>query len=95
MDRQQKILKAVLLLRKFNRYESKEKQMADADKFYSDQQLDEWIEMLKHTETEEEHKEQDEIITVKEYHYTPSACNGDYSPSNPWNAPGMSIHDFI
>lgn len=28
-------------------------------------------------------------------HYTPSCTAGDYSPSNPWNAPGMSIHDFI
>ena len=27
--------------------------------------------------------------------YTPSATGGDYSPSSPWNAPGMSIHDFI
>lgn len=27
--------------------------------------------------------------------YTPSATNGDYSPSHPWDAPGMSIHDFI
>lgn len=27
--------------------------------------------------------------------YTPSASRGDYSPSNPWDAPGMSIHDFI
>ena len=27
--------------------------------------------------------------------YTPSATNGDYSPSNPWDAPGMSIKDFI
>lgn len=27
--------------------------------------------------------------------YTPSATNGDYSPSCPWNAPGMSISDFI
>ena len=27
--------------------------------------------------------------------YTPSATNGDYSPSCPWNAPGMSIKDFI
>ena len=24
-----------------------------------------------------------------------SATSGDYSPSNPWNAPGMSIKDFI
>lgn len=27
--------------------------------------------------------------------YVPSAENGDYGPSNPWDAPGMSIHDFI
>lgn len=31
----------------------------------------------------------------EEQEYTPSATNGDYSPSSPWNAPGMSIHDFI
>lgn len=24
-----------------------------------------------------------------------SACRGDYSPSHPWDAPGMSISDFI
>lgn len=27
--------------------------------------------------------------------YTPSSYNGDYSPGNPWDAPGMSIRDFI
>ena len=27
--------------------------------------------------------------------YCPSATAGDYSPSSPWNAPGMSIKDFI
>ena len=27
--------------------------------------------------------------------YAPSSTNGDYSPSNPWDAPGMSISDFI
>jgi hypothetical protein len=30
-----------------------------------------------------------------ESEYCPSASRGDYSPSNPWDAPGMSIHDFI
>lgn len=25
----------------------------------------------------------------------PSSTRGDYSPSNPWDAPGMSISDFI
>ena len=27
--------------------------------------------------------------------YCPSATGGDYSPSNPWNSPGLSIKDFI
>lgn len=27
--------------------------------------------------------------------YIPSASAGDYSPGNPWDAPGMSIRDFI
>ena len=30
-----------------------------------------------------------------EEEYTPSASAGDYGPSNPWDAPGMSIRDFI
>lgn len=28
-------------------------------------------------------------------YYAPSSTYGDYSPSNPWDAPRMSIHDFI
>lgn len=32
---------------------------------------------------------------LEEDHYTPSATNGDYGPGNPWDAPGMSIRDFI
>ena len=31
----------------------------------------------------------------EEEHYCPSATAGDYSPSSPWLAPGMSIHNFI
>ena len=27
--------------------------------------------------------------------YVPSSKNGDYGPSNPWDAPGMSVKDFI
>ena len=38
------------------------------------------------TESEEEEYEEE---------YCPSSTNGDYSPSCPWNAPGMSIKDFI
>jgi len=60
-----------------------------------------WYEM---TTTEEE--EIKEAATCGKYEegtpdclldddYCPSATAGDYSPSSPWNAPGMSIHDFI
>lgn len=28
-------------------------------------------------------------------HYIRSSLNMDYSPSNPWDAPGMSVRDFI
>ena len=31
----------------------------------------------------------------EEEEYCPSATMGDYSPSCPWNAHGMSIRDFI
>lgn len=34
-------------------------------------------------------------VDEDEEEYVPSAENGDYSPSNPWDAPGMSINDFI
>ena len=27
--------------------------------------------------------------------YVHCSTNGDYSPSNPWDAPGMSVSDFI
>ena len=30
-----------------------------------------------------------------DWYYTPSSTRGDYSPSCPWNAPGMSVSDFI
>ena len=32
---------------------------------------------------------------LEDNEYCPSATNGDYSPSNPWDAPGMSVRDFI
>ncbi len=95
MDRKLKILKAVLLLRRINKHESKEKQIADTEKHYSDEQLDEWIDMLKHPETTEPYKEPEETIESKEEHQTLYACNGDFSPAHPWDAPGMSIRDFI
>lgn len=36
-----------------------------------------------------------EDVSPYEERYTPSATHGDYSPSCPWNAPGMSVKDFI
>ena len=36
-----------------------------------------------------------EAFDYYEEEYCTSATNGDYSPSNPWDAPGMSIRDFI
>lgn len=51
--------------------------------------------------TEEEFEEYygnndgEDCIYYEEEYYSPSSTNGDYSPSNPWDAPGMSIHDFI
>lgn len=39
----------------------------------------------------------DEVLAKREAEddYTPSAENGDYSPGNPWDAPGMKMSDFI
>lgn len=38
------------------------------------------------SESEEDEEDED---------YIPSVENGDYSPSNPWDAPGMKMSDFI
>ncbi len=36
-----------------------------------------------------------EIEADDDEHYCPSSTAGDYAPGCPWNAPGMSIRDFI
>ena len=61
MERKLKVLKAVLLLRRFNRHETKEKQIEMADKYYSDREIDEWIEYLKNPEPEPEFEEESEM----------------------------------
>lgn len=38
--------------------------------------------------------EMDSILDIEDG-YIPSSYYGDYSPSNPWDAPGMSVKDFI
>lgn len=93
MERRSKILKAVLLLRRINRNQSKEEQIAEVDRYYSDEMLDDRIEALKKPEEETEFEGSPEIIE-EEQRYT-SCTARDYSPSNPWDAPGMSIRDFI
>ena len=108
---EQKILKAVLMLRHFNTYETKEKQLEDARRWYTEEnekELDGWIDYLREElaktpeerEREAEERERIELEAEAEAYYGESprysSCTaGDYSPSSPWNAPGMSIHDFI
>lgn len=47
-------------------------------------------------ETCEDYKEKPQTDEAEEEeHEYRSATRGDYSPSCPWNAPGMSISDFI
>jgi hypothetical protein len=36
-----------------------------------------------------------ECFNKDDEHYCPSSTAGDYSPSSPWNAPGLSVRDFI
>lgn len=106
MDRHLNILKAVLLLRRVNRCNSKEKQIADAEKYYTDEQINEWINSLK-----EDLSKTPEQLEKKSQEFIESLCDmeaeqarqemesfnesKEYGPSNPWDAPGMSISDFI
>lgn len=112
---QQKILKGILMLRVFNRYQSKEEQIAELYDWYqkgylTENQIDDWIDSLREDmhKTPEQLEEESRIVceemaerelewALKEQkeHYSPSATARDYGPSNPWDAPGMSIRDFI
>lgn len=93
MERKLKVLKGVLLLRQVNRYQSKEEQIAEIERNCSDKELDEWIEALKSPDDVAEFEEELEFLE-EEMRYT-SCTEHDYSPSNPWDAPGMSVRDFI
>ena len=100
MERKLKILKGVLMLRKFNRYQTKEKQIEMIDKGCSDEEIDEWLEFLKNPEAASEREHEPDIcpsqyeLYGEDDRYT-SCTAHDYSPSNPWDAPGMSKSDFI
>ena len=112
MTRELNILKSVLLLRKFNRYTTKEKKIEEvkmyfADGYMTDESLQEWIDGLKEdlakspeqleAEAEEFRKvleEADAKEAKMEMEYLKKR-DKEYGPSNPWDAPGMSINDFI
>lgn len=54
------------------------------------------METEENSEAEEcERYEEGRPSCYEDEEYTPSATHGDYSPSNPWDAPGMSVSDFI
>ena len=105
MTREEMLDEAVRLLRVVNTYESAEEQRAFFDKYCSDEDLKEYIDDIHaHGYLEMTEEELDELCRqeaelemsfYEDEHYTPSATRGDYSPSCPWNAPGMSVSDFI
>lgn len=94
LPHKQLILKAVLLLRTINRNESKEEQLKMMEKYCSNEQLEDYIEHF-YDPTPSSESSYDEENTNEDDYYTPSCTCHDYSPSNPWDAPGMCIHDFI
>lgn len=94
MERKLKILKAVLLLRRISSRQAKEELITEAEKYYTDQQIDGWIEALKNYSPIPGFEEDTGYIGQEE-RYTPSSTARDYSPTHPWDAPGMSIRDFI
>lgn len=59
--------------------------------------MDMWVDNGKiHIEFNIEVDEEEvEFADDEDDDYTPSSTNGDYSPSNPWDAPGMKMSDFI
>ena len=77
-------------------------------KYTNEEEFEEWLDFLRKDlkKTPEELAEESRIACERmaereaedeweDYHYCPSSTAGDYSPSNPWDAPGMSIRDFI
>lgn len=46
-------------------------------------------------ESEEDGYEYEDDFDDYDRDYAPSSTRGDYSPSAPWNAPGMSVSDFL
>lgn len=95
----------------YNRYDSKEEQIQEALAYYDDETLDRWLcslleDRAKTPEELEQEREADLNSFLREElaraldeekgrNYTPSSAARDYGPANPWDAPGMSVKDFI
>lgn len=104
------ILKAVLLMREKLgiKSSSKEEQMRYAG-MLTNKEIGIWTESLReeiNKTPEQKQKEAEERIMLGKdfvnedfvnnfFHDSVNCTAGDYSPSSPWNAPGMSIRDFI
>ena len=58
-------------------------------------EVDEYIHFEVLVNLEELKKANKFLDDLYDEEYIPSATKRDYSPSNPWDAPGMSIRDFI
>lgn len=94
VSRRELVLHAVLLVRTVNKYMSKECDLELYENLTNEELID-YIEYFYDPQPETNWEEFCEEEVEYEEHYTPCATNRDYGPSNPWDAPGMSIHDFI
>lgn len=110
IQRKLTILKGALILREILgvRVNSKEETTRMAQK-YTDAELSFWISFLReesHKAADIREKEAEERIQWEVDHDSPQNCmesgreytcctNHDYGPLNPWDAPGMSVRDFI
>lgn len=94
-----------------NTYHTKEKQIKEINRYFekgymSDESLQEWIDSLKAElskspeQVEAETKEHIERLCELDAEQARQEMESDtddkeYGPSNPWDAPGMCISDFI
>lgn len=101
----------LLLRKVGNKYSTKEKQIAEVNEWFAkghmtDEQLQEWIDGLKEdlAKTPEQLEEEsrqflEELMEAEaeQLRQEMESCYEEksYSPSCPWNAPGMSVSDFI
>lgn len=88
------VLHAVLLLRSVNQLDSKENHLAMYDKL-SDPELIDYIEHFHDPQPSFDYESYMDGPDPEEFGRYTSCTAGDYGPSNPWDAPGMSIRDFI